>query len=234
MCQNNLKVRDLLSRFAHRIFSTRTLRLIRFDLIRLRVRLRRYGQKEVVPPQDKLHLGCGDRIVPGWLNVDLEKSDYDLDLSCGQLPWKDKVFDAVVSEQFIEHLELIEEFSPLLRELHRVMKPGSEIWLSCPDIEKICRSYLEHNMVDLLEDRKTRWPRYSLGQIPTQYMINDLFHQQGEHKNLYDFTLLQWALKESGFIDVRRVVESDLLLRFPEFQSRKDDRQSIYVRAVAP
>jgi predicted SAM-dependent methyltransferase len=249
MHQTKQKIVKMLYRSALLVFSTRTLRLMWFDLIRLKARNKNYGQKDIVPLQSKLHFGCGSQYIQGWLNVDLMNSDYDIDLACGRLPWKVGVFDAAIGQHVVEHLELVTEFIPLLRELHRVLKPGAEIWLSCPDIEKVCRSYLEHNMVNLLEDRKKRFPCYSLGEIPTQHMINDIFHQcseqnalygfkplnwtLGEHKNLYDFTLLEWALTGTGFTEVKRVVESDFLSRFPEFPPRNDDLQSIYVRAMA-
>jgi hypothetical protein len=64
-------------------------------------------------------------------------------------------------------------------------------------------------------------------------MDNIMFHQDGEHKNLFDFDLLRWALEQSGFGDVRRRTEADLLVRFPECPCRDDDSQSLYVSAVA-
>jgi hypothetical protein len=87
-------------------------------------------------------------------------------------------------------------------------------------------------MLDLLADRKERFPHYSMEKIPPQYMINDLFYQSGEHKNLYDFKLLEWALTETSFTNVKRVAEADLLSRFPEFLPRYDDLQSIYIQAI--
>ena len=220
-----------LARLAHVAFSDATLRRMRFDLHRVRTRLKRFRDRDVVPRWPRVHLGAGSRRVPGWLNVDVRGSDYDLDLASGSLPWRTNSVACVVSEHMIEHLELRTELVPLLSELGRVIRPGGEIWLSCPDIEKVCKSYLDHRMVDLLEDRRTRFPGYSLGGAPTSHMINDLFHQSGQHENLFDFELLEWALTSSGFDDVRRISEADLLARFPEFPERGDDLQSLYVRA---
>jgi predicted SAM-dependent methyltransferase len=221
-------------RLNNALFTSRTLKLIKFDLKRALARLRRYPERGRAPQFDKLHIGCGPRRVAGWLNVDVSDSDYNVDLITGRLPWRDDVFAAVVSQHFVEHVELKEELLPLLRELRRVLKAGGEIWLSCPDIEKACRSYLEHRMVDLIEERRTRWTSYSLGDIPSGHMINDLFHQDGEHKNLFDFDILNWALTTSGFTNVRKVIERDLLARFPEFPPRHDDAQTLYVSAVVP
>jgi hypothetical protein len=63
--------------------------------------------------------------------------------------------------------------------------------------------------------------------------VNDLFHQWGEHKNLFDFDLAKWALEYAGFSDARQVEEADLLARFPGFPVRGDDLMTLYVTARA-
>ncbi len=214
------------------VFSRRTSRLVSYDLARLRTRMKRCWDKDVIPDCSKLHLGCGERRVRGWLNSDVSGSQYDVDLACGRLPWKAECFEAVVSQHVIEHLELFDELLPLLCEVHRILKPGGSVWLSCPDIRKVCQSYVSTGMDDLLEDRLTRWPKYSLRGAPSRHLINELFHQQGEHLNLFDFELLSWALYSCKFDSVVRIEESDLLKRFPEFPARNDDRQSLYVCAT--
>ena len=201
-----------------------------FDVVRLRARL--LHRRRVAPPTPRLHLGSGSRKVAGWHNVDVLSSDYDVDIASGLLPWPDASFDAVVSQHVIEHLELEEELLPLLRELHRVMKPNGEIWLSCPDMEKVCRAYVTDHAASLNDDRKRRMPGQALPEgMPTQHFVNWLFHQAGEHKNLFDFALLQWALHQAGFSNCRRSNEAELLARFPEFPVRNDDFQSLYVVA---
>ena len=221
---------------AHRVFSHRTLRFMMLDLMRVGSRLRHPIGKHVRPASRKLHLGCGARRVPGWLNVDLVKSDYDIDLAAGVLPWPTGAFDVVVSQQVIEHLDLEQELLPLFRELRRVLRPGGQLWLSSPDMEKACRSYLEHGMRDLLRDHLAQYPEDedSLGRTPPQQFLNHLFHQGGDHRNLFDLELLRWALAETGFVDITRVGEADLLGQFPEFPPRHDDFHSLYARAFVP
>jgi hypothetical protein len=139
-----------------------------------------------------------------------------------------------VSQQVIEHLDLTTELVPLFRELRRVCRPGAEIWLSCPDLAKACRAYLEDKGAALLADRDARASVDSgIGGAPSQHFINLLFQQFGEHKNLLDFELLEWLCRTTGFGACRRVAEKDLLARFPEFPPRHDDFPSIYIRAVA-
>jgi predicted SAM-dependent methyltransferase len=219
----------------YRVFSPRTVRMMEFDL--LRVDARRHvaatGQ-QVIPPTDKLHFGCGNRRVKGWLNVDVAGSEYDVDLARGLLPWADAQFAAIASQHVIEHLELESELLPLLTELKRVAKPGCEIWLTCPDLGRVCESYAANAGAALIEDRLTR-PHTDLGMdgIPSQHMINNVFQQSGEHRNLFDFRLLGWALDRAGFTGSEQRDEAAFLSRFPEFPRRGDDPFTLYVRAFA-
>lgn len=211
--------------------SNKTLKLIKFDLIKLKVRLFNSYKSVPVPDKKKLHIGCGSRLVKDWLNVDLTNSEFNLDLASGKLPWSDKTFEVIVSQHLIEHLEFDDEFLPLLKEFKRVSISGGGIWLTTPDMHEISRLYIEGKSEDLFKDRKKRFPSYSIGRKPYQYMLNEYFHQNGEHKNLIDFNLLKWALEEVGFYDINKASEGEFLDEFPEFPKRNDDNTTLYVRA---
>lgn len=54
-------------------------------------------------PERKLHLGCGSRRFPGWLNLDMNwKGDMTLDLREG-LPFRDGSVELIYSEHSFEH-----------------------------------------------------------------------------------------------------------------------------------
>jgi predicted SAM-dependent methyltransferase len=218
--------------FLRKRFSRRTLLLLQMDLLRWRTRCKRAFRGRRSPPFPRLHLGCGTRKIVNWHNVDLVGSDEDVDLGSVPLPWPDGSFDAIVSQHVIEHLDLRTEALPLLRELHRVLRNQGEIWLSCPDMAKICRAYVDGRISAMVEDRRSRFPQFSLQGAPDSQMVNELFHQSGEHKNLFDFSLLAWCLQEAEFVAIEQVAEDDLLARYPDFPRRNDDAQSLYVRAM--
>lgn len=207
---------------------------------RLRARLRTNRMKRRLQQTvggslpDRLHLGCGRRRLQGWLNVDIANSDVDLDLGTGSLPFPNGSFSAIVSQHVIEHLSIGSELDMLLSEAHRCLRDSGEIWLSCPDLHKVCQSYLQDAGASLLKDRLRRWPDADVAPYPASHVVNMIFFQHGEHKNLLDFALLSFLLNEAGFVDVIQVKEADLLARFPDFPERGDDLHTIYIRAICP
>ncbi|NJO01468.1 MAG: hypothetical protein HC880_07065 [Bacteroidia bacterium] len=54
-------------------FSERTRKLILFDILRLKAR--RVSRHPKQFSQTNLHLGCGNRKIEGWLNLDVIGSD---------------------------------------------------------------------------------------------------------------------------------------------------------------
>lgn len=225
-------LKSILKRSLLYFLSANTVNAVLFDLLRFKTRLKQSKKKSF--STKKLHLGCGKRIVDGWLNVDVSGSDWNIDLANGILPFEDNTFQVVTSQHFIEHLYIDSELFPLFKELSRVCEVNAEIWLSCPSMEKVCKSYIENNGTLIHEGRMRRFKTFELSKhknVPEQQIINDVFHQGGEHKNLFDFKLLKWLLESTGFDNVQEVEEKDFLGRFPEFSLRDDDEVSIYVCA---
>ena len=91
-----------------------------------------------------VNLGCGSRFNPQWLNFDIHSSSPAVracDLLRG-VPLADASCDAVYNAALLEHLprSLAERF---LCECNRILKPGGILRIGVPDLEQICRLYLE-------------------------------------------------------------------------------------------
>lgn len=213
-----------------------TLRALRFDLIKCLARLRTVPMKRSYLKANgkipsRLHFGCGVRKVQGWLNVDITRSDIDIDFSRGLLPFDNGAFQLIVSQHVLEHFEIKRELAPILVELHRVLDDDGVIYISCPSILKVCTAYLKDRGLSLIDGRKIRFPNFTMHNFPPSQIVNELFHQDGEHKNLLDIEIITFILERAGFKDISEISERKFLDEVDGFPPRNDDEQSIYVRA---
>lgn len=91
-----------------------------------------------------LNLGCGARYHPAWINIDIAPQGPGVirhDLSRG-IPLPDASCDVVYHAAVLEHMRRSDAL-PFLLECYRVLKPGGIIRVGVPDLEKLCRLYLE-------------------------------------------------------------------------------------------
>ena len=223
----------MIKKIAKKTLSQRSITSLKFDWLRFKARLKAGGKRYNVGERAKLHLGCGGRIVKGWVNVDVAGSDIDVDLGGGRLPFENSVFVSVVCQHVIEHLDIESELIPLLQELRRVSREGAVLWFSTPDMRRVAEEYHSTECRSLVEDRVERFP-YRYEDFPSQQMMNHYFHQGSEHKNLFDFSLLKWLLECQGFGEVESSKEEKLLEENPEFPERKDGFSTLYVRFIRP
>lgn len=80
----------------------------------------------------KINLGCSDKIMPGWINVDcrqLPGVDQVIDINAIPWPWKTNSISEILMSHVLEHLD-----DPIaaIREIHRVLKPGGRITVYVP------------------------------------------------------------------------------------------------------
>lgn len=79
----------------------------------------------------QLNVGCGHDIREGWINLDayaLPGVDVVHDIERLPLPFPNDEFDTIMARDVLEHLE----YPPVLRDLHRILKPGGRIVIQVP------------------------------------------------------------------------------------------------------
>jgi predicted SAM-dependent methyltransferase len=176
----------------------------------------------------KLHLGCGPRVIPGWVHVDV--ADYphvQLRHEVDALPMiSEGTIEVVYACHVLEHF-LRREVPRVLREWHRVLQPGGTLRLSVPDFAALVEVY-----------RKTG----ALGTV-----IGPLFGRQDHlynfHHTVFDFEALRADLTSAGFVNVHRYdwattehahVDDYAQAYYPHLDRKNGILISLNVEAVKP
>lgn len=141
----------------------------------------------------KLHLGCGKRNIPGFINIDIAKFPHIHhrrplnNLSIFKNNQVDLIYCCHAFEYF-DRLEAIE----VLKEWRRVLKKGGVLRLAVPDFENLVKVYKKYGKLQqIVGPLYGRWPVPGTGKIVY-------------HKTVYDFKDLKKLLKENGFGKVKR------------------------------
>jgi SAM-dependent methyltransferase len=193
--------------------------------------LRRY----VVSPRPKdgacdLHLGCGTKYLPGFLNIDgnlFNKIDLWLDVRNG-LPFASGSVDSIYSTHMFEHF-YPDELKRLLQECVRVLKNGGGIRLIVPSLESAITAYTHADSQWFYDS----FPRHfdSLGGRFSNFVFCD-----GQHRTAFDFSYLNEVLRQAGFGNVEKSAEGKSRLygsTVPPFEpgDSRDLPHSLYVEA---
>lgn len=142
----------------------------------------------------KLNLGCGSNIREGFINIDLE-SPHAVKIDLRQpLPYQRDSIELIFSEHFIEHVAA-HYLKNMAFDWFRVLKPGSWVRLSTPDLMALVDNY----RMDLV---RAYLPVGWEPRTPAE-MMNDGMRLWG-HEFLYDWPELSALLTAAGFVNVTR------------------------------
>jgi SAM-dependent methyltransferase len=149
----------------------------------------------------RLNLGCGDKILPGYVNVDVVESRAGMkpDVICDLhdlVPFADASADEILSVHVVEHFWRW-EIGDVLKEWMRVLKPGGRMIVECPNLLSACRTFLEDPQRYARDDesgQRTMWVFYGDPKWKDPLMI----HRWG-----YTPDSLKALLTEAGLSEVR-------------------------------
>jgi predicted SAM-dependent methyltransferase len=154
----------------------------------------------------KLHIGCGDNILTGWLNSDLYPAAHGvlhLDATRG-FPFEDGVFHYVFSEHMIEHITFSQGAS-MLAECFRVLGPGGLVRIATPDL-----AFLLGLCSAEKSEAQTRYVRWAIESFVPEATANDEvfvlnnFVRNWGHQFIYSESVLCRALESAGFVNIVR------------------------------
>lgn len=90
----------------------------------------------------KLHLGCGDKKLDGYVNVDVVgKPDKVWDLSVYPWPFEDNSADEIFSEHFLEH---VSDYDQTILEMYRILKSNGILHFRVPHFRSACTPWHLH------------------------------------------------------------------------------------------
>ena len=172
-----------------------------------------------------MHLGSGNVIKDGWVNIDLTTCA-DLMLDAREpLPFANESFSTIYSEHFYEHLGYPRDITHLFSELYRVLEPGGTHSFGVPDGEMVLRHYTTNEYTD----HAAAQLHWNPGWCKTQMdHVNYCLRQNGEHRWYYDEETMRVLLQSVGFGSVQR----------REFDPRLDQERrrvgTMYMQCVKP
>lgn len=123
--------------------------------------------------------------------------ELDVIADCRKLPYLNDSVDEVYTNQTLEHLGRF-EYMDALNEFYRVLKPGGILDVAVPDIEAVCRQF-----IDKPQDRRALMQFFYGGQsFETDY-----------HKTGFTSDILKEDLEKLSFKEFKKI-EGEGLIRF--------------------
>jgi len=93
----------------------------------------------------RINAGCGDKILDGYINVDVAPSRRgrapDVICDLHNLEFDDASADEILAVHVVEHFWRWEVLG-VVKEWVRVLRPGGKMILECPNLQSACEQFL--------------------------------------------------------------------------------------------
>jgi predicted SAM-dependent methyltransferase len=152
----------------------------------------------------RLHIGCGDNHLRGWLNTELTPRGDEIYLDATRpFPFANDTFALIYSEHMIEHIPYRDAVA-MAGECFRVLRPGGTIRLVTPDMAFL-RGLLDDRPHPLRSAYFEFYKRHNRMTEPftATHLVNHFVRAWG-HQFIYDAETLLNLLRGAGFVDVTR------------------------------
>jgi predicted SAM-dependent methyltransferase len=136
-----------------------------------------------------LHLGCGNKHLPGFINIDIQKlPEVDLVADITDLSFiPAESVDLIYACHVLEHIDKKQTVT-VLKNWYRVLSYGGTLRVAVPDFAAITKWYRETGDIDSLVG-------LTIGGNKNDY---------DNHKALFDLKKLEDVMEEAGFSYIRK------------------------------
>lgn len=144
----------------------------------------------------KIHLGCGEKRLPGFINIDARETPC-VDMVCDihNLPFPANSIETIYMCHSLEHL-FMHDVQLILSMLFNMLIPSGLLYISVPDFSILSSLYLS-------------------GRVPLASIVRAVHGGQeypgNTHYMSYDFDLLSVLLRRSGFSTISRYLPEHFL-----------------------
>ena len=199
----------LATRIAYALLSPGTAAAVRAELKLAQARIlaslsaRQRRARAAIPRSGlRIQLGCGNRYMDGWINIDIVADRVDLvhDLR-RPLPFATGSARLIYSEHVLEHLAF-EHAAALLRECRRVLENGGTLRLGVPDAGLYLARYAAGD-TSFFEPLRHLGGAVEPLDTPMK-VVNQMMRMGGAHLFAWDFETLQQQLRAAGFSNITR------------------------------
>lgn len=146
----------------------------------------------------RLNIGAGGKRVAGYTGVDVvARPGADIIAPAGKIPLPDESCDEIMAIHLFEHL-LPWETGDVLKEWHRLLKPGAKLVLEMPDLKKCCKNVLTilaggTIMAGKHPDQAGMFGLYGDNRLEDEWMM---------HRWSYTFQTIKPLLEAAGFRNI--------------------------------
>jgi len=167
----------------------------------------------------RLNLGADEIKIEGFVNVDIsDKADLKLDLRFFPWPWMRGEVGEIMASHILEQFDKRDGVL-FLCECHRILKPGGELHIAVPDMDKFIEARLTNRWEDIIGAYQWRDLNYFMGGDESESRT------EWRHRYMYTFESLAFILK--NYCNFESVYRREAM----PIDSRQHERISLYVTA---
>lgn len=170
----------------------------------------------------KVHFGCGDVNLNGWVNIDLRAADHIHYKSDNLLMFDNNSVDVIYMCHVIEHMSFIQVMQILEQAYAKLNKDGI-IMVSVPDFDKLISFYHETEDINSIQSALHGGQDYDLNIHKISFnkkSLSEIFEKVGyksistwETKELFGFDNFDWSSKSIRYKSFSKNISLNLYAR---------------------